>query len=83
MLCVRGNVRHLFFIVNPKCLTFLDLILINVLYLIVLQIKKKERAKRAVPHGDSQVGNAFTFMRKRRQDLTLGAKVKVSTVQYT
>nr|XP_045583719.1 tigger transposable element-derived protein 6-like [Procambarus clarkii]XP_045583729.1 tigger transposable element-derived protein 6-like [Procambarus clarkii]XP_045583738.1 tigger transposable element-derived protein 6-like [Procambarus clarkii]XP_045583746.1 tigger transposable element-derived protein 6-like [Procambarus clarkii] len=41
------------------------------------KIKKKERAKRAVPHGDSQVGNAFTFMRKRRQDLTLGAKVKV------
>ncbi|KAG7168304.1 hypothetical protein Hamer_G002326 [Homarus americanus] len=42
-----------------------------------VEIKKKGRTKRNVAHGEAQVAIAFNFMRKRRQDLTLGAKVKV------
>ncbi|XP_071527669.1 uncharacterized protein [Panulirus ornatus] len=41
------------------------------------KIKKKGRVKRNLAYSDTQVATAFTFMRKRRQDLTLGAKVKV------
>lgn len=40
--------------------------------------KKKVRSKRSIPAGEVQVETSLTaFMRKRRQDLTLGAKVKV------
>nr|XP_053652451.1 tigger transposable element-derived protein 6-like [Cherax quadricarinatus]XP_053652452.1 tigger transposable element-derived protein 6-like [Cherax quadricarinatus]XP_053652453.1 tigger transposable element-derived protein 6-like [Cherax quadricarinatus] len=41
------------------------------------KVKKKGRGKRNVALSDAEVATAFTFMRKRRQDLTLGAKVKV------
>ncbi|KAK3857153.1 hypothetical protein Pcinc_036579 [Petrolisthes cinctipes] len=41
------------------------------------KVRKKCRVKRNATRTDTQVATSFSYMRKRRQDLTLGAKVKV------